>query len=112
MANDIVGITGAAPIWHSVIERVSNKCPKNNIDGYNDGVDCGTMTFPFGIHTFAVPPGVHPGSVSAIDGLQGGGVTDYLLDGGDPMQPGYVVTNNNNNNNNNGNTNGNGQPNP
>jgi membrane peptidoglycan carboxypeptidase len=123
MAQNIVGITGAAPIWHSVIERASNKCPKNNPEGYNDGVDCGTMTFPFGIHTFVAPPGVHQGFVSAIDGLQGTGVTDYMLDGEDPMQPGYVVTNNNNNgntnnnnnntnNNNDGNTNGNVPPNP
>ena len=95
-----------------MIERASNKCPKNNPEGYNDGVDCGTMTFPFGVHTFVAPPGVHQGSVSAVDGLQGAGVTDYLLDGEDPMQPGYVVTNNNTNNNNNGNTNGNGQPTP
>ena len=74
------------------------------------------MTFPFGIHTFVAPPGVHQGFVSAIDGLQGTGVTDYMLDGEDPMQPGYVVTNNNNNgntnNNNDGNTNGNVPPNP
>ena len=85
--NDIVGISGAAPIWHSVMERVSGMpCDQNSPNW--DGVPCGNINLnALGITqqtTFTVPPGVHQASTSSTNGLRGAGNYDWLIDGEDP----------------------------
>ncbi|GAC1355655.1 MAG: hypothetical protein NVSMB38_36230 [Ktedonobacteraceae bacterium] len=89
---DSVGITGAAPIWHSIIERVSGKpCDPN--DPNFDGVACGAFNpapYNFTQGTFAIPSGIHQGPTSSVDGLKGGGNYDWLLGGEDPTA--YGIT--------------------
>ncbi len=80
---NVVGITGAAPIWHSVIERASGAC---NIDGA--GIPCGKYHSPFTLATFVVPPGVRQQAVSKLNGLEGTGIIDWMLDGEVPQQTG------------------------
>lgn len=85
--SNVVGITGAAPIWHSIIERVSGKpCDPNAPDW--DGVPCGNINLnALGITqqtTFTIPPGMHQASSSSTNGLKGGGNYDWFIDGEDP----------------------------
>jgi len=82
---NVVGITGAAPIWHSVIERVSGAC---NVDGA--GIPCGKYHSPFTPATFVVPPGVHQQAVSGLNGLEGTGIIDWMLDDEVPQQTGIA----------------------
>ncbi|HZO72145.1 MAG TPA: transglycosylase domain-containing protein [Ktedonobacteraceae bacterium] len=97
---NVVGITGAAPIWHSVIERAVGYCPREQ-DG-TPGVPCGNFDLGFRPQPFpSAPPGIHLATVSSATGLQGTGTQDWIFDGEDPMQPG-VTGNNNNNQNGNG----------
>ncbi len=88
----VVGITGAAPIWHSIIERVSGRC---NVDV--DNVPCGKYQSPYKQGVFTVPTtGMHQGCVSTINGLMipggkgSGCIYDWLLDGEDPQQTGLA----------------------
>jgi len=72
MTQNTIGITGAAPIWHDVMELVSHK--------YN-----------YPASDFAVPSDVHQGTVSAINGLQATGgptTTDWFIDGTLPTTSG------------------------
>ena len=80
--NDVVGITGAAPIFHSVIERVLDHCnysvaPYDDAS-YSDGVPCGPdynfrfsngheqWTFPISSDVAqSYPTGMPPGSAQA-----------------------------------------------
>jgi membrane peptidoglycan carboxypeptidase len=113
MTNRPVGITGAAPIWHSVMEFVSGR-PCADID---PAIQCTPLdskslnlnqptTFP------APPTGIHIAATSALNGLKGAGTQDWVWNGLDPQVSGLpsVMNNNNNGNNNgnNGNNNGNG----
>src|SRR6266852_171256 len=83
-----VGITGAGPIWHSVIERASGAC---NTDGA--GIPCGNYhpPYPFTQTTFTVPPGVIKQAISKSNGLEGTGITDWMLDTEKPMQTGIPI---------------------
>lgn len=81
--NNVIGITGAGPIWHSVIERASGTC---NLDKAN--IPCGNYHSTFTQHTFIVPPGVHQQAVSSTNGLAGTGTTDWMLDSEVPLQTG------------------------
>jgi membrane peptidoglycan carboxypeptidase len=86
LSNNSVGVTGAAPIWHSIIERASGKpCDPNAVDW--DGVPCGAFNpslYNFTQGAFTIPSGVHQASTSNYDGLKGGGNYDWMLDGEDP----------------------------
>ena len=102
---NVIGITGAAPIWHSIIERVSGKC---NVD--TDNIPCGNINLKaLGLGTqplFTVPSGIHKQCVNSINGLMGaGGSCDWMLDGQDPVQTGLLASDFNGGN---GNTNGGG----
>ncbi len=116
----VVGITGAAPIWHSVMETVSGYCGNRD-----DKIDCPSsdakgFSKALGLDqqdTFPIPQtGLHKACTSAYNGLQGGGKCDWMIDGQDPLQGGGMLqppksnndNNNGNGNNNNGNNNGNG----
>ena len=79
--NNIIGITGAGPIWHDVMEYASQR--------YNFPAD-----------DFVRPADVHAGTVSAIDGLlprRGEPtVTDWFIDGTMPtMHSTYTAPTNN-----------------
>src|SRR5258707_5175023 len=64
--NNVIGITGAGPIWHDVMEYVSNY-------------------YHFPPDDFVRPPDVHSGTVSALTGLlpRSGEptITDWFIDG-------------------------------
>lgn len=84
-----VGVTGAAPIWHSIIERASGR-PCADIDVQ---ISCGNFNpqaYNFNQGTFVMPAGIHQASLSAADGLKGSGNTDWLLDDEDPTQYGIA----------------------
>jgi membrane peptidoglycan carboxypeptidase len=75
--NNVIGITGAAPIWHDVMEYVSQY--------YNYPPD-----------DFIKPPDVHAGTVSAITGLLPHPgeptVTDWFIDGTMPTMQGAFTS--------------------
>jgi membrane peptidoglycan carboxypeptidase len=96
--NGVIGITGAAPIWHSVIERVSGHCEGDPM------LSCGTIHTVLPPQSFPTPPGVVQQTVSAQTGLYGTGYTDWMLQADIP-QP-MSGDNGNGNGNQNGNQNG------
>jgi membrane peptidoglycan carboxypeptidase len=90
MVNSI-GITGAAPIWHSIIEYVSGYC---NVD--TDNIPCPAHDFNFPDRAFpSAPPGVVQASVNTVNGLAGAGYTSWMLDGEQPQQSGLIANNRN-----------------
>ncbi|GER87098.1 hypothetical protein KDW_12600 [Dictyobacter vulcani] len=89
----VIGITGAAPIWHSVMERTLGYCNKvynGNLYQTGDDIDCGpNYNFRFSQHPkwkFDVPGGIHKASLSTFNGLAGSGQYDWVIDGQDPLQ--------------------------
>ncbi len=85
MDNNVVGITGAAPIWHDVIERVSGRCNQ-------DGVDCGNIKTILPPKPFPVPSGLTQQQVNTVNGLAGSGYLTWMLNSDVPMQSGLTVT--------------------
>ena len=82
---NVAGITGAAPIWHSVMTYVSGMC-----NSANDGIPCPNTNLIFKPHTFTPPPGVVQACVSSSNGLAGNGNCDWMLDGEQPKSTGMV----------------------
>jgi membrane carboxypeptidase/penicillin-binding protein PbpC len=85
MTNGVVGITGAAPIWHDVIEYASGKCDQG----------CGDIKFA--PDQFVPPAGVIQQSVNTVNGLAGSGFLSYMLDSDVPQQSGMTANNGNGN---------------
>jgi membrane peptidoglycan carboxypeptidase len=85
MTNGVVGITGAAPIWHDAIEYASGKCDSG----------CGDIKFP--PDQFVPPPGVTQQEVNTVNGLAGSGYTSWMLDNDVPQQSGFTTNNGNGN---------------
>jgi membrane peptidoglycan carboxypeptidase len=89
----VIGITGAAPIWHSIMERVSGRpCADINAD---DQVPCGNINLnSLGLGkqtTFQQPSGIYQQCVNAVNGLMGtGGSCDWMLNGQAPVQAGIL----------------------
>jgi len=84
--NNVLGITGAAPIWHSVIARVSGMC-----DVATDQIPCGHISETFPLQTFNPPPGVVKQCVSSANGLGNNGTNcDWMLPSEIPQQSGFV----------------------
>ncbi len=86
----VTGITGAAPIWHSVMEFAA----KGWCNQATDLVACPQVDRA-SLHidesdTFPIPPGVHQAPTSSFNGLQGGGNFDWMIDGQQPLQSGPV----------------------
>jgi membrane peptidoglycan carboxypeptidase len=81
---NVVGISGAAPIWHDVIEYASGKC-KPNCD----------LSYP--PDPFVPPPHVIQQSVNTVNGLAGNGYLTYMLDSDVPQQSGLTTNNGNGN---------------
>ncbi len=78
-----VGITGAAPIWHSIIERASGKPCDPNASNW-DRVPCGAFNpelYNFTQGAFTIPSGIYKTSTSSADGLKGSGNNDWVIDG-------------------------------
>jgi membrane peptidoglycan carboxypeptidase len=92
MVNSI-GITGAAPIWHSIIEYVSGFC-----NTATDNIPCPKLDFKFSDRTFPPPPqGVVQSSVNTANGLAGSGYLSWMLQGEQPQQSGLIANNGNGN---------------
>jgi len=88
-----IGITGAAPIWHSIIEYVSGYC-----NTATDQIACPPLDLHFNDHTFPPPPpGVVQASVNTVNGLAGSGYLSWMLDGEQPQQSGFIANNGNGN---------------
>jgi membrane peptidoglycan carboxypeptidase len=90
--DNILGISGAGTIWHSVIKAANGYCGQGSTY-YENGVECppsnlvqtlGTSTD----RTFTVPDHIIETSVSSGDGLAGSGTYDYMIDSEQPMQSG------------------------
>jgi membrane peptidoglycan carboxypeptidase len=79
---NVVGITGAAPIWHDVIEYVSGRC-KPNCD------------FSYPPDAFVAPPHIVQQTINTVNGLAGSGYTTYMLDSDVPQQSGLTTNNGN-----------------
>ncbi len=106
---NVIGITGAAPIWHSVMEFAdegwcnveTDQVPCTNYSPTKDGV--GTQ------QQFTEPSGLVQQCVSSTNGLAGSSSNcDFMIAGEEPQQAGAApvtttTTTNNNGNNNNGN---------
>lgn len=77
MGNDVIGVSGAGPIWHDIIE-------------YATGFSKLGMTpdLPYPASPFPRPAGLIQAPVNPINGLQGTGVTDWLLASEQPQQSG------------------------
>lgn len=82
MTNSI-GVTGAAPIWHSVIEYVSGKCNTST-----DQIACPKLDLHYTDRHFTVPDGIVQQQVNTINGLAGTGYLSYMIDGDQPQQSG------------------------
>jgi membrane peptidoglycan carboxypeptidase len=85
----VIGITGAAPIWHSVMTYISGMC-----DTYYDNIPCGHPDLVLKPTTFTPPAtGVVQQCVSSVNGLAGSGNCDWMLQGEQPQQTGIVTQN-------------------
>jgi membrane carboxypeptidase/penicillin-binding protein PbpC len=108
MVNSI-GVTGAAPIWHSIIEYVSGKCNTNGhaYDNYTDAdqVPCPPLDLHYTDRHFTMPDGIIQQSVNTTNGLAGSGYVSYMLKNEVPSQTGLTCPNASNGNGNNGNGN-------
>lgn len=83
MDQHVVGITGAAPIWHDVIERVSGHCN-------DDGIPCGNIQTILPPQPFTVPPGVISQQVNTVNGLAGDGYLSWMLNSDVPTVSGLT----------------------
>ncbi len=92
---NVVGITGAAPIWHDVMEHVMGR--------HDPGLNAPYFNFHFKDNTFPQPAGVVQQSTSSVTGLMGSGTYDWMLTTDIPQQTGLPPAKNGTGN---GNTNG------
>ena len=91
---NVIGVTGAGNIWHNIIEYASGR----PLLGMHTDLNLPPGAFP-------QPAGVVQYPVSAANGLQGSGVTDWMIDGEQPQQTGMPACTNNGQNGQNGNPN-------
>ncbi len=84
MVNSI-GVTGAAPIWHSIIEYISGKC-----NTASDQIACPPLDFTYPDRHFVMPDGIIQHQVNTVNGLAGGGYTSYMLVNEAPQQSGHL----------------------
>jgi membrane peptidoglycan carboxypeptidase len=86
MVNSI-GVTGAAPIWHSVIEYVSGQC-----NTATDQIACPKLDLSYTDRHFTIPSGIVQQPVNTVNGLAGSGYSSYMLDGEQPQQSGLTAS--------------------
>ena len=77
MKKNIIGVSGAGPIWHDVIEYASGR----SLLGMTPDIAYPTAPFP-------QPDGLVQAQVNSINGLQGSGTTDWMLVNEQPQQSG------------------------
>lgn len=75
-STDSIGMTGAAPLWHSVIEYASGHCNQAH-----DQVPCPPFDLNTPAYHFTVPSGLVRQEVNTSNGLAGSGYTTWMLDG-------------------------------
>ncbi len=110
-----IGVTGAAPIWHSIVEYASGHC-----ETYLDNIPCPSRDLPRYTDThFTIPGGIVQQEVNRVNGLEGTGYLSYMIAGEQPQQSGLntCATSGNNGNGNStsscgGNGSNNGSPTP
>lgn len=80
-----IGLIGAAPLWHSVIEYASGHC--NQI---NDQVPCPQPDVNYNTPSqhFTIPPQLIQQEVNTFNGLAGHGYLSWMINGEQPMQSG------------------------
>jgi membrane peptidoglycan carboxypeptidase len=88
-----LGIVGAAPIWHSIMETLAGVCPSPTYPTVPcpQNYDPNKFAQELGIsqqQTFTIPPGVRQACTSSINGLQGTDNCDWMIDGEEPTQTG------------------------
>ena len=84
--NDVIGITGAGPIWHSVMERVVGRCNENpmytNAFVVADQIPCGPdYHFRFSMHPawmFNIPDGVQQANAFVSTGYSAS-IFDWIM---------------------------------
>jgi membrane peptidoglycan carboxypeptidase len=87
LMNGVVGITGAAPIWHDALEYASGRCfPAGSFPGHWSS--CGDISFP--ADAFNPPPGVTQQEVNTANGLAGNGYLSWMLNGDVPTVSGLT----------------------
>jgi membrane peptidoglycan carboxypeptidase len=80
----VVGITGAAPIWHDVIEHVMGRCDAAfNKPCFNYGYHDSAFSQPQGVTNYC--------GLSKTNGLAGGTYCDWLLNSDIPQQTGTIA---------------------
>ena len=84
MVNSI-GVTGAAPIWHSIIEYINGKC-----NTASDQIACPPLDLNYGDRHFSKPDGIIQQPVNTVNGLRGSGYTTYMLVNEAPQQSGHL----------------------
>ncbi|HEX7734992.1 MAG TPA: transglycosylase domain-containing protein [Ktedonobacteraceae bacterium] len=77
MANNVIGITGAGPIWNDIIEYASGR----PMLGMHTDLNLPPGNFP-------TPGGVVQSTFNTYNGLKGSGFTDWIIDGQQPQQSG------------------------
>ncbi len=82
-ATDSIGLTGAAPLWHSIIEYASGHCNQAN-----DQIACPQPDFDYPDRHFNIPPGLTQQEVNTYNGLAGYGYKSWMINGEQPMQNG------------------------
>jgi membrane peptidoglycan carboxypeptidase len=94
LMRNVIGITGAAPIWHSVMTYISGMC--STFTSY-DKVPCGKQDLVLKPRTFTPPSGVIQQCVSPTTGLAGASSSncDYMLTNEVPQQSGVTAPSNN-----------------
>jgi membrane peptidoglycan carboxypeptidase len=97
-----IGVTGAAPIWHSIIEYVSGKCNYSGhaYDDYTDAdqVPCPPLDLSYNDRYFTEPQGLTQQEVNSVNGLAGNGYDSYMLKGEQPGSSGLSSCSNNGSN--------------
>jgi membrane peptidoglycan carboxypeptidase len=91
--DNVIGVTGAAPIWHSAIATAAGHCPQDDL------LPCPTDVTPQSLgleaqNTFPKPPGVSKYITNMVNGLASGSgwpvTSDYIIDGMQPNSAGLA----------------------
>lgn len=81
---DSIGMAGAAPLWHSIIEYASGHCNQAQ-----DQIPCPTSDLNYTDRHFSVPSGLVKQEVNLSNGLAGTGYDSWMLNGEQPTQNGF-----------------------
>lgn len=82
-STESIGLTGAAPLWHSVIEYASGHCTQAQ-----DQIPCPPADFHYPDRRFTRPSGLVQQEVNTINGLAGSGYQSWMIEGEEPQQSG------------------------